>query len=77
MIPTGKNTKQGSNLPISIGWVLKAALAVAGVMVWGWVFLMAVSGLSMGFKILKSGLPCLASLLVLMALAALFIALLF
>ena len=58
-----KNRKQRfSNLPISIGWVLKIAFAVAGFALWGWSFLAVVAGIYVAWAIIKGVLSCLISL---------------
>jgi hypothetical protein len=55
-----KNMKQRSTYhPISIGWVLKIAFALAGFALWGWGFVAAVAGLWPAFRFLKGVLSCL------------------
>jgi hypothetical protein len=68
MIRTEKNRKQRtSNLPISIGWVLKIGFWVAGFALWGWTFVAWVVGLYIGLKLLKGILSCFLSLLLIIA----------
>ncbi len=65
MIRAEKNMKHRSSyLPISIGWVLKIGIAVAGFSLWGWAFVAVVTGLYIGFRLLKGLLSCLLSLLI-------------
>ncbi|KAA6318257.1 hypothetical protein EZS27_031713 [termite gut metagenome] len=74
MIQAEKNMKRRSSyLPISIGWVLKIAFAVAGFALWGWGFVAVVAGLYIGFKFLKRVLSCLLSLLILAVLITLLV----
>lgn len=78
MIQAEKNMKQRtSNLPISIGWVLKIGFAVAGFCLWGWAFVAVVAGLYIGFKVLKGLLSCLLFLLVLAVLITLTVVVIF
>lgn len=78
MIRAEKNMKRRSSyLPISIGWVLKIGFAVAGFALWGWVFVVAVAGLYIGFRLLKGLLSCLLSLLILAVVITLLIAVIF
>lgn len=78
MIQAEKNRKQRtSNLPISIGWVLKIGFAVAGFCLWGWAFVAVVAGLYIGFKVLKMVLSCLLLLLILAVVITLLIAIIF
>ncbi|WP_034541459.1 hypothetical protein [Phocaeicola paurosaccharolyticus] len=73
-----KNRKQRfSNLPISIGWVLKIAFAVAGFALWGWSFVAVVAGIYLAWAIIKGVLSCLVSLLVLAIIITLIIGLTF
>ncbi|MEA4809357.1 hypothetical protein [Macellibacteroides fermentans] len=73
-----KNSKQRiSNLPISIGWVLKIAFAVAGFALWGWSFVAVVAGIYLAWAIIKGVLSCLVSLLVLAIIITLIIGLTF
>lgn len=73
-----KNRKQRfSNLPISIGWVLKIAFAVAGFTLWGWSFVAIVAGIYLAWAIIKGVLSCLISLLVLTITITLIIGLIF
>lgn len=73
-----KNRKQQfSNLPISIGWVLKIAFAVAGFALWGWSFVAVVTGIYLAWVIIKGVLSCLVSLLVLAIIITLMIDLIF
>ncbi len=66
-----KNMKQRSSyLPISIKLVLKIALTVAGITLWGWSFVAVVAGLYFGLKLLKGLLSCLLSLLLLLVTGA-------
>ena len=60
---TEKNRKQRfSNLPISIGSILKIAVAVAGFALWGWSFVAVVVGLYIAWNIIIGVLSCLVSL---------------
>lgn len=78
MIRAEKNMKRRSSyLPISIGWVLKIGFAVAGIAIWGWVFVAMVAGLYIGFRLLKGLLSCLLSLLILAAVITLLVAIIF
>lgn len=64
MIQTEKNMKHRSSyLPISIGWVLKIGLTVAGFCIWGIDFIWVVLGLVFCWNILKSLVSCLISLI--------------
>lgn len=73
-----KNRKQRfSNLPISIGWVLKIAFAVAGFALWGWSFVAVVTGIYILWGVVKTLLSCLVSLLVLTVIICLAIVLIF
>jgi hypothetical protein len=63
-----KNRKQRtSHLGIYIGWGLRIGLAVVGFALWGWAFVAVVTGLYIGFKVLKGLLSCLLPLLILAA----------
>ncbi len=76
MIRAEKNMKRRSSyLPISIGWVLKIGFAVAGIAIWGWVFVAV--GLYIGFRLLKGFLSCLLSLLILTVAITLLVAIIF
>jgi hypothetical protein len=78
MIRAEKNMKHRSSyLPISIGWILKIAFTVAGIAIWGWVFVAVVAGLYVGFKFLKGLLSCLLSLLILAVVITLLTAIIF
>ena len=78
MIRAEKNMKHRSSyLPISIGWVLKIGFAVAGFALWGWSFVAVVTGVYIGFKFLKGLLSCLLSLLILAAVIALLVTIIF
>lgn len=73
-----KNRKQRfSNLPISIGWVLKIAFVVAGFALWGWSFVAVVAGIYILFAVVRTLLSCLVSLLVLAIIIALAMVLIF
>lgn len=66
MIQTEKNMKHRSSyLPISIGWILKIGLTVAGFYNWGIDFIWVVLGLVFCWNILKRILSCLISLIAL------------
>jgi len=76
MIRALKNRKQRtSNLPISMGRVLRTAFGVAGFALWGWGFVAVVMGLYIGLKCLKGILSCLLTLLIITLFIALLIAL--
>jgi hypothetical protein len=78
MIRAEKNMKQRTSyLPISIGWVLKIAFIIAGIAIWGWVFVAVVAGLYVGFRLLKGLLSCLLSLLILAVAITLLVAIIF
>lgn len=78
MIRAEKNMKHRSSyLPISIGWVLKIGFAVAGIAIWGWVFVAVAVGLYIGFRLLKGLLSCLLSLLILAVAITLLVAIIF
>ena len=78
MIRTMKKRKQRtSNLPISMGWVLKVAFGVAGFALWGWGFVVVVAGLYVGFKLLKGMISILFTLLAIALLITLLTALTF
>lgn len=78
MIQTEKNMKHRiSYLPISIGWFLKIAFAVAGYALWGWSFVAVVTGLYIGFRLLKALLSCLFSLFILALAITLLITIIF
>ena len=78
MIRTEKNMKHRfSNLPISIGWVLKIGFAVAGFVIWGWAFVAVVTGLYIGLRLLKGLISCLLSLLIIIVVITLLIAIIF
>ena len=78
MIRAKKNMKHRSSyLPISIGWVLKIGFAVAGFALWGWTFVAVVTGVYIGFRLLKGLLFCFLSLLILAAAIALLVVIIF
>ena len=78
MIRAEKNmTRRSSYLPISIGWVLKIGFAVAGIAIWGWVFVAVAVGLYIGLRLLKGLLSCLLSLLILAVAITLLAAIIF
>lgn len=78
MIRAEKNMKHRSSyLPISIGWVLKIGFAVAGFALWGWTFVAVVTGVYIGFRLLKGLLSCLLSLLILAVAIALLVTIIF
>lgn len=78
MIRAEKNMKRRSSyLPISIGWVLKIGFAVAGIAIWGWVFVAVAVGLYIGLRLLKGLLSCLLSLLILAVAITLLAAIIF
>ena len=68
---------RSSYLPISIGWVLKIGFAVAGFALWGWTFVAVVTGVYIGFRLLKGLLSCLLSLLILAVAIALLVTIIF
>lgn len=73
-----KNRKQRfSNLPISIGSILKIAFAVVGFALWGWSFVAVVAGIYLAWTIIKGVLSCLISLAVIMVFILLLIVLIF
>lgn len=73
-----KNRKQRfSNLPISIGSILKIAFAVAGFVLWGWSFVAVVAGIYLAWAIIKGVLSCLISLAVIVGFILLLIVLIF
>lgn len=75
---TEKNSEtRSSNLPISIGLVLKIAFAVAGFALWGWSFVAVVVGIKIAFAVVKTLLSCLVSLLVLALIITLTVVLIF
>lgn len=75
---TEKNSEtRSSNLPISIGLVLKIAFVVTGFALWGWSFVAVVVGIRIAFAVVKTLLSCLVSLLVLAIIIALTIGLIF
>ena len=75
---TEKNSEtRSSNLPISIGLVLKIAFVVTGFALWGWSFVVVVVGIRIAFAVVKTLLSCLVSLLVLAVIIALTIGLIF
>jgi len=72
-----KRKQRTSNLPISMGWVLKVAFGVAGFALWGWGFVVVVAGLYVGFKLLKGMISILFTLLAIALLITLLTALTF
>ncbi|WP_296945977.1 hypothetical protein [uncultured Dysgonomonas sp.] len=73
-----KNRKQRfSNLPISIGSILKIAFAVVGFALWGWSFVAVVSGIYLAWAIIRGVLSCLVSLAVIVGFILLLIILIF
>ena len=80
MIQTIKNRKRGSNLPISIGAVLKIGFAVAGFALWGWSFVAVVAvvaGAWVFFRILKGLLSLLLYLLIIAVIITLLVVIIF
>lgn len=78
MIRAMKNMKQRtSNLPISIGWILKIAFSVAGFALWGWGFVAVVTGLYIAYRVVKGVLSCLLSLLIMAVFVTILITLIF
>lgn len=77
MIQTIKNRKRGSNLPISIGSVLKIVLAVAGFALWGWSFVAVVAGVWVVFRILKGLLSLLLYLFIIAVIITLLVVIIF
>lgn len=75
---TEKNSEtRSSNLPISIGLVLKIAFVVTGFALWGWSFVAVVVGIRIAIAVVKTLLSCLVSLLVLAIIIALTVVLIF
>lgn len=76
---TEKNseTRNSSNLPISIGLILKIAFVVAGFALWGWWFVAVAVGIRIAFAVVKTLLSCLVTLLVLAVIITLIIGLIF
>lgn len=73
-----KNRKQRfSNLPISIGWVLKIAFVVVGFALWGWSFVAVVAGIYVAWAIIKGVLSYLISLAVIIGFILLLTVLIF
>ena len=56
---------------------MKITFIVAGIAIWGWVFVAVVAGLYIGFRLLKGLLSCLLSLLILAVAITLLIAIIF
>lgn len=75
---TEKNSEtRSSNLPISIGLVLKIAFVVTGFALWGWSFVAVVVVIYILLAVAKILLSCLVSLLVLAIIIALTVVLIF
>ena len=75
---TEKNSEtRSSNLPISIGLVLKIAFVVTGFALWGWSFVAVVVVIYTLLAVAKILLSCLVSLLVLAIIIALTVVLIF
>lgn len=72
-----KNRKQGSNPPISIISGVKIVLIVIGFAVWGGNFFWVLSGLYLGWGIIKGVLSCLISFIVFAFFLALFFSFIF
>ena len=73
-----KNRKQRfSNLPISIGSILKIAFAVAGFALWGWSFVAVVAGIYLAWAIIRGVLSCLVFLAVIVGFILLLIIFIF
>lgn len=77
MIQAIKNRKRGSNLPISIGSVLKIVLAVAGFALWGWSFVAVAAGAWVVSRILKGLLSLLLYLLIIAVIITLLVVIIF
>lgn len=77
MIQAIKNRKRGSNLPISIGSVLKIVLSVAGFALWGWSFVAVVAGAWVVFRILKGLLSLLLFFLIIAVIVTLLVVIIF
>lgn len=78
MIRAEKNMKHRSSyLPISIGWILKIAFVATGIALWGWTFVVVVTGVYIGFKFLKGLLSCLLSFLILAVAITLLVTIIF
>lgn len=78
MKQTEKNKEtRSSNLPISIGLVLKIAFVVTGFTLWGWSFVAVVVGIQIALAVVKTLLSCLVSLLALAVIVALVFSLIF
>ncbi|MCD7900265.1 MAG: hypothetical protein LUH22_10455 [Bacteroides sp.] len=72
MKQTEKNIEtRSSNLPISIGLVLKIAFFVGGFALWGWSFVAVVVGIRIALGVVKTLLSCLVTLLVVAVVIAL------
>lgn len=65
------NETRSSNLPVSIGLVLKIAFWVGGFALWGWSFVAVVVGIRVAFEVAKTLLSCLVSLLVIVVVISL------
>ena len=75
---TEKNSEtRSSNLPLSIGLVLKRAFVVTGFALWGWSFVAVVVVIYILLAVAKILLSCLVSLLVLAIIIALTVVLIF
>lgn len=78
MKQTEKNKEtRSSNLPISIGLVLRIALMVTGFALWGWSFVVVAVGIQIALVVIKTLLSCLVSLLALAVIIALVFGLIF
>ncbi|KKB45419.1 hypothetical protein HMPREF1212_05068 [Parabacteroides sp. HGS0025] len=73
-----KNRKQRfSNLPISIGSILKIAFVVAGFALWGWSFVAVVAGIYLLWNITKGVIIFLLSIAVIVGFILLLTVLIF
>jgi uncharacterized membrane protein len=73
-----KNRKQRfTSLPISISWVFRIVLVVAGFYLWGYAFIWAILGFYLILSIIRKVLSCLVVLFVLIALFILLTSIIF
>lgn len=73
-----KNRKQRfTSLPISISWIFRFALVVAGFCIWGYAFIWAILGFYLILSVLRKLLSCLVVLLALIALFVLLTSIIF
>jgi uncharacterized membrane protein len=73
-----KNRKQRfTSLPISISWVFRIVLVVAGFYLWGYAFIWTILGFYLILSIIRKVLSCLVVLFILIALFILFTSIIF